>query len=257
MIGMLQLVRLVDRKKSPQQIPIAGNDRRVLARNYFTLILTNHHGQEFLFSRVRGHFACVKEWNETYAAYVARRAIKLEDLKHYGVLVVYYYRRQEFQFHHAWATLIFYRLRVQRALDATNRLTQAIYNRRSLALVERTQLMKYIATRYMEDSTFRPNEFLRLADSYGARIVRHPHFSSIARRERALLESLVQTGELARVNGGLVVLPALFATLDHLEIEDRRHRQGITAQRIVIIIGLATLVAAAVQAWAAYVSLHK
>lgn len=258
MSSMQWLVELVNRKPSPARIPVAGDEGKLKLRDYFDLTLTSKtNNSSYSFVEWNAAGISVKEWGEAQNAYMTSTLIPMSDLEAYKPDVTFYYRRHEFRFTSAKRLRIFYALRIHIISDWKRKVAQSIYNARSLASVERTELMSEIAARYMADARFRPNEWTRLGERHGARVVRHPDFHSMVRRERILLDSLVETGELKEANGNFQVSPALFATLDRIATEERRHNQGVEIQRLVILIAFATLVASAVQAWAAYAGLHN
>jgi hypothetical protein len=125
---------------------------------------------------------------------------------------------------------------------------QFFYNRTKLIMVQRHELLKAIVQNYI-DSTHAGIDHLDLMTKlYSIRWIMHPKGEEVEKKLELYLDSLVETGELSKINNEYVVNGKAIVTIENYEEAERRHRDNIKAQRRMIYLTVILAIFALVQA---------
>lgn len=248
------LLRLVNNKPSPQVVTTASTDEEQMRmRDYFTLYFGKDDGSSYLFKGITLGKVKALEYEAKTERYQASAELALDDLRKFDFECIFYYKLHEFTYRSLLWMFLHYTLRIWWISATWDDFAQWLFNKKSLPIVERHRLMSYIVTEWSRNQNFRPSPFSR---GYGLnrRMWRHPDVHTMLNRERILLDSLVATQDLARVDNGTEyrVLSKIVASLEALDTEERRNRTANRIQVALFAVAFAAAFAGAVQAWVAY-----
>lgn len=248
----------VQSKPSPKVIPIAGDEEKVAARDYFSLYLK--HGEEnYLFEKIEADVVHCLSHDAAQDRYVTPVEFPLSKVGAMQPTCLFYNDIYQFKYTSFRSMFFDQMLNLWLFKEKKDKLAQWFFNRRSVPIVARYELMKYIADRWFTDPNFYLNLYTRLTEVYGNRWVRRPDHEFLVRREKLLLQSFIETGELTAVHGGLgfKVEPKILVSLETLTMDERRQRRGNRIQWALFAVAFFSTLAAAVQAWVAYHSIGK
>ncbi|SKB27923.1 hypothetical protein [Luteibacter sp. 22Crub2.1] len=247
---MLWLFQLVNRKHSPEEIPLSSGLEN---RDYFSLYLRGADGEDFLFRQLTDGRAEILVFDDSERRYVHPAILTVERAVGLSIQCKYYHGHYEYTFtsvremHRFIATgrhmVSFWRLE----------LMQWLANKRSLPSIQRHHMVRFIVEQWLKDRDFLLYPFTRLKAEPRRNLSRHPKWRIMLNREHALLESLVATKDLEREKDGLryTVQPQIIHTLEQLDIDQQRHRSATRIQVFLIIVAFISAVAAGIQAFAA------
>lgn len=115
-------------------------------------------------------------------------------------------------------------------------------------MVQRHELLKILVQNYI-DSTHTGIDIIDLMTKlYSIRWIMHPRGDEVEKKLYLYLDSLVETGELRKVNNEYVVQGKAIATIENYEETKRRHRDNILVQTIIACITIILAISALVQA---------
>jgi hypothetical protein len=127
------------------------------------------------------------------------------------------------------------------------RIAQSLFNRRRLARQDRIAVLRYIFDRTVEKSDYRTSSIDLPGNIYGTRFWgRYDHDSHLSYYQ-IVLDSLVESGDLRRVEHSYVLSPKAVATLDTHETQQERHRDNIGIQRTIAVVTVVLAALAAAQ----------
>lgn len=133
-------------------------------------------------------------------------------------------------------------------------LTQALFNRRSLARRDRLKVLRLLVDQSLDKPDYQTSQFEVTKLLNGVRYLRHPEGNRTTNHHRFVLDSLVESGELKRIEHGYQITPKALATLSSYEEDERRHRSQIRTQIVLafltaalVVIGIAQVIATAAE----------
>lgn len=174
--------------------------------------------------------------------------ISLEEAAAADVEIVFYYRRFQFTSQNPIAFEIIRGLQFHRITADWSYFVQWFYNKKSLATVERFDLLRLMIDRTIErpDIVFHP---VYLAGDQSRRAIFHPGFARTTAYYKLLLNSLVADGLVEKVNNEYKITPQAFGALSEYEDEKRRHTSANRLQFWVAFFGIVSAIGTLAQAW--------
>lgn len=136
---------------------------------------------------------------------------------------------------------------------------QFFFNRRDLALKEKTKALKVLVKRYREEPSARFNEVKLVEFLHGRRWAKHPDRVGLQAHARLLLDSLRDSGELQVVEDDLNLYNSYeltgkaLTTLETYEQEAIRHEQIISQSRDMKWLTVALIIVGLIQALVAFI----
>jgi len=122
-----------------------------------------------------------------------------------------------------------------------------LFNRRRLVVGQRLDLVTFMIEQAAEGkSSFSP--IALMTDMHSIRWITHPNGESAECRLRLYLDSLVDTGELRKVQHEYFLTGSALKLVEERSEQERKHRQGIRIQWLIALLTLMTAVLAIVQA---------
>ncbi|MBE0553937.1 MAG: hypothetical protein IH625_09625 [Rhodobacteraceae bacterium] len=137
-------------------------------------------------------------------------------------------------------------------------LSQTTYNYRTRFRHDRIEVLRKLVDLHLTEAekntgllfTGSKKDIVELLSSfYGNRIYGHPNHEAESARFRLILESLAETGEVKKHNMHEFELNAgAVATISNYELEERRHKDSVRQNRLLLVVTIVMAVAAIVQA---------
>ena len=125
---------------------------------------------------------------------------------------------------------------------------QFYFNRTKLIMVQRHELLKVLVQNYIDSTHTGIGHLDLMAKLYSIRWIMHPKGEEVEKKLKLYLDSLVETGELSKINTEYVVNGKAIVTIENYEEAERRHRDNIKAQRRMIYLTVLLAIFALVQA---------
>lgn len=242
------LLQLVNRKNAPTVIPIGGDEKKIMSRDYFSLEFTDS-SLKSIFKSLSGDVATVLVADRETEDYEYLASVKVENLIDACFRCTFYYQLHEFKYSSAWKMFLHYNLGLWWLAARWDGFAQILFNRRSLPVIQRHELMQYIAEQWLRDRRYQPSPFTRYYGQ-GKRLWRHPASLAALSRERCLLDSMVATGDLSRnQNHDYTVNPIILASLAQLDKEERRIKSANRIQIWLLIVAAIAALGTCAQAF--------
>lgn len=248
------LITTVNKKPAPDLIPMGGNAEKIGGRDYFVLHVSGDDGSRYLFRQIDQGGLKFSRFTEATHAFDQDVFLSLNEATDMEFVCTFYYRASEFKFtgrldFFLYMSLGLWRLHIQRY-----RLSQWIFNRKTLSTTKRFEMMKFICDQKLSNPAFSLSIYSRAMSVYGNRVWVHPDRDSLWKKEEFLLDSLVSTGDLHKNLMGTTyrIDPKILVSLEALELDDRRTRRANRIQWALWAVGLFSAFAAGIQAWVAF-----
>lgn len=206
-------------RPSPDHIPL-GPASRLVGRNYATTYIDGATPERYwLADGIQGSTVELRNLENSHEP--ERGTADLKDLNRANFRIRVYREQLEWQFFSLYRYALFVVFGTPRLRVAVDSIRQKATNRASLPTIERTKALQIAIERTTEraNATISVHSILPLH----ARQHRHPNLESAFRFHTFVLDSLVESGELRRVEyGRYEVLPKALVTLDRYLMEERR-----------------------------------
>ena len=126
-------------------------------------------------------------------------------------------------------------------------ISQRFFNARTRFRQDRIRILQELVDRDInagDDNQFggfgrkKFDNFFLMAEFYGTRIFNHPRFEQEQRRLELMLESLVESGEIAKDkdNDNYEIYPKSISTISNFEKEERRHKLKVLQNWLIVIL---------------------
>jgi hypothetical protein len=127
------------------------------------------------------------------------------------------------------------------------RTAQLLFNRRRLARQDRIAVLRHIFDRTVERSDYRTSSIDLPGNIYGTRFWGRDDHDSHLSYYQIVLDSLLESGDLRRVEHSYVLSPKAVATLDAYETQQERHRDNVGIQRTIAFVTFVLAILATAQ----------
>ncbi len=244
---LVKVLKRFTRRPAPNLIPLSS--QRARDRNYYSVrLVARDQSFDMLVGKLEGDMVVGRILGEG-GGYREEYIIPLSTAVDANFEVQYYLDKFEFSssnpitfeigswIGYYWASVKF---------DA---LVQWAYNRKSLVLRERYDLLRYLVEKTIENPGIKFSPVIVMGKLHTNRVVWHPDFSSRHRYYHLLFDSLKEDLLLTKVDMQYVVAPRALSALNDYEEESRRHSNAIRLQLAIAFFGVVSAIATAIQAW--------
>ncbi len=199
--------------------------------------------------RREGNDLVCSTWNgDTHAGETRYSISQFKDnqfkIKHYyGPSTVYYDSLSDYARGY-YLPIPYAFIHLRRSLE---RAGTFFYNRRRIVLGQRLELLTFM----IEQAAEGKNDFNSLdlmTDMHTIRWITHPNGESVQKRLELYLDSLVDTGELKKVNGDYCLTGHALSLVEERSEQERKHKQSIKIQWLIAILAFVTALLTIVQA---------
>ncbi|MGR0482764.1 MAG: hypothetical protein ACTFAL_15555 [Candidatus Electronema sp. V4] len=257
------LLRRIIRHSCPDNYIIGSSGERGKPISCYEVRLKNSEDEYVLYIReISGKGFSGTHWNNQYSeSYPA--SVPFSCMDNVSVEIQIFIGLQRFIYQsvlecviHDWT----YCNRVPSIIDAIN---QFFYNQKTLALKERTDVLKILVERYIKEPDDAFGEFKLVEILHGQRWIKHQDSAKQLAHARIILDSLYESGELQFVRDNNSQFPTnlynlykltgkALITLETYEREENRHNQTRNLTIALVIVGIIQAIAGLVQAYIAY-----
>ncbi len=175
------------------------------------------------------------------------KTIELSRLKNFTMRIKFYYRERLFEYTSPIEFILHQYLPIPYCWLKLERAKQRLYNVKTLIRQERIDVLRVLLREVLEGEE-KFDKFWMINRLYGPRSSAHPGFAQLLKYYDMLLDSLVDTGELLKDGTGYVVAPKAFTTIAEYEEDDRRHKNQINLQRLIVVLTVCLVIVGLLQA---------
>lgn len=171
------------------------------------------------------------EWDGS--RYQIKRRLQLATFRLSDFQITHYYGLSEIQYNGILAFLFnrltvwpYIKVHVVRMLDGFG---QYIFNKKKLITKQRMELLKFLVGRALDgNAEHEPLDLM--TDLYTIKWFLHPQGEQQQQKLEFYLDSLVETGELKRINYKYVVTGNALRTIEEYEEQERKHTENVKMQ---------------------------
>lgn len=165
------------------------------------------------------------------------------QIKHYyGPSTIYYESLSEYARGY-YLRIPYVMINLRRSLE---RAGIFFYSRRRIVLAQRLELLTFMIEQAAEGkNSF--NSLDLMTDMHTIRWITHPNGESVRNRLELYLDSLVDTGELKKMNGDYHLTGHALSLIEERSEQERKHKQGIKIQQLITLLTFITALLTIVQ----------
>jgi hypothetical protein len=244
------------RRPVPVRIPMSGKDR-IATRNYtMGYLATAPKEWKFYVEKVTPE-GLDGQWFETIDARPEPRSIPNADLTNYRTEFVQYLRELEIWYDSAWEYALYQWLGVPSFKFWRNRIAQFFYDQTPLVKKDRMKVLGHFLEKTQQNDEYKGWSQKLMTEFYGPRWSQNEANSNLYFYYDTVLASLVETGELKKLEYGFQITPQALVTMERYEEETKRHAEMARLQRwmlgiTVVLVGIGLL-----QAYSSIVAADK
>lgn len=213
------------------QIPRSGKKGEQV--NCYVVAIDQDNAPYFMATAINGDSITGLTWNGS--SYSEEATISISDIDNGNLNITHYYGLSEISYDSiysaAWhyvTRLIYLKIRIYRRINST---FQYFFNKKKLVTKKRMDLLRLM----MEDQLNRTHDGISsislIAKIYTTRLFLHPNWDELHKRIDLYLDSLVESGELKKVNSDFVVTGKAIITIEKYEEDERRHTEAVKLQK--------------------------
>lgn len=219
------------------------------AENCFSVALDRDGHPFLLIESIEGDELVGLKWNGK--KYEDPHKLPVHEIKNYQLRITHYYGLAEIVYtnilNFAWHRISGWVYAKVHYKQQAYKLSQFAFNRKKLLTKKRIELIQFM----IEDQIQRDHKGISTLDLmtklYSLHWVLHPDSKYQEEKLELYLDSLVNSGDLERVNGEYVVQGKAINTLEAYQEEERRHRESVRIQRRIVALTLFIAIFALVQ----------
>ncbi|GIU35555.1 hypothetical protein TUM4644_36770 [Shewanella colwelliana] len=235
---------------APHKIPMSGPECE--SNDFYTIKFNFNDSGRVLVKGIQGYTVSFLAWDKSTNSYNTEGSIEVSEIDLSTVEITHYLHA----FYTTYSSVngfIFHCLTKKdyikiKCIRAWQKLTQTVFNRFELQSKPRHELLDYLVNCYgIHRKQF--GLISLMSDVYSIRSFGHPDKETCKNKLRLYLESLVDSGELVKVaNGDFKVTGKAVVTLELFQHEERRHRDSLRSQYIMVALTLCLAMLASIQA---------
>jgi len=178
--------------------------------------------------------------------------INLSDLNQFRIRILHYYGSFRIQYNSIYAIiwnyyskLAYTKIHISRWVSS---ISQYFFNKKNLVTKRRMELIQFMLDEQMRRTHSGISILDLMTKLYSIKWILHPSAEDQEKKLEIYLDSLVESGELRKVNQEYVVTGIAISTLERYEEEERRHIQSVKLQRKMVILTVILVLVGLLQA---------
>ncbi len=226
------------------------SDPGVFERDYYSVTLDADKEESYLFEDINGDTVSARKWNgHVYDDEMLN--ISIDNFVGKTIEIRYYLRQYEFILTDARQFELGSRFLLLRFNAKYQDVRQAIYNKKSLVLRQRYELLKLVVNTTLDDRNATFNAYSVLVKIYGKGVGRRGDAVRVQNHYRYLLEALAEEGLLRKHRDAAeyTMTAKAITALNTYEDEERRHADSQKTQRGMALITLSLVLLRSYRAW--------
>lgn len=233
--------------KCPDRIPRSGAAGAKI--NCFVVYVNRATEPYLLIREVSGDVAVCSEW--TGHTFDKPLEVSLASILTSDLEVAHFYGLNEINYtglaSWAWGRILLWPYAKIWFIRIVSSVDQYFFNKRKLVTKQRIDLLKILVARELDGRGI-SNPIDLMTELYSLRWVMHPERDPQQRRLRFYLDSLVDTGELKKVNGDYELTGEALKAIEIYEEQERKHTASVKEQRRMAWLTFAIVLLTAIQA---------
>ena len=232
------------KKPCPDLIPRIGPDAKDVDC-YSVHIDIMKNGLQLLLSQISDKGILARELID--GSYQKQRTITWAELKNAQYRITHFYREYSFEYSSILFCILHVVFRwkiIRRVYDG---IIQSYFNRKKLIRAKRMEVLRIIADNALVKHDYKTSAGQFIHDRYSYRQIRRPDYSQLTAYYSLLLDSLAASGDLIKCDLSYTLAPNALHTIALYEEEERRHKDNIRLQKILIAATAALAIEGALQ----------
>jgi hypothetical protein len=220
------------RKRCPDMISMGRSVKEI---NCFSICVDNPDGSPLLLvdSLAPPVFAG-RKWNEKQ--YLDAHTININDVLPSQIRIRHYYGPHTIKYDGLYVYIFSgatgwekFKADVSRLIHGTQ---QFIFNQKNLATKSRIDLLRFLIDHHISSKDKDVHVLGVMQALYTTHCLCHPQYDQQKEITRLLMDSLVDTGELRKIDGNMCyrITPKAMTTLNACEIDEQRHADNVKRQ---------------------------
>lgn len=229
------LPKLVSRS-CDSRIPRSGEEGEKV--NCFVVALDRDDQPYFMATSYEDKALGGLKWNGE--RYGEDHSLSLNDLNDGKIRITHYYGLSEVVyssvFDLAWNYIlkfVYLKIRVYRHFSSAN---QYFFNKKKLVAKKRIELLQFMMGNQLDREHSGVGVVELMTKLYSIKWVLHPSKGEQKNKLELYLESLIDSGELIKVNDEYVVTGKAISTIEKYEEEERRHAEAVKLQKKMVLL---------------------
>jgi hypothetical protein len=245
---LIWLLKPLLAKKCPANLSMFG--KAAEERNCYYIFLLSNGVRNIVVENIDSCGVYGKQYDgnsfskDTHISFKSVSPIDIEIVHHYKLNRVLY--KGLFDFFICGKTRIQYLILYGHILSY--KCSQFIYNRKRLVTIQRLEILKALVDNNIEQAGEGIGLIEIITKLYSIKWVEHPDSDHQQNKISLYLDSLVDSGELTKNGADYYVTPKAISTLEKYEEDERRHRNQIKLQLMMIFLTLILALIAIIQA---------
>lgn len=229
-------------------IPRSGEEGQKV--NCFVVSLDRDSQPFFIATKLMGKVLTGVKWNGS--SYCEEHTLDLAELGAYELRITHYYGLSTIAYDsifdvafHFLTKFVYLKIRLVRYIDATH---QYFFNKSKIISKKRMELLQFMVSDQLDREHDGIGTMDLMTKLYSIRWVLHPSADEQEKNLELYLDSLVDSGELRKVNHEYVVTGKAISTLERYEEEERRHTEAVKLQKKMVSLTIVLALMAMIQA---------
>jgi hypothetical protein len=241
---LIWLLKPLLAKKCPANLSLFGKEAE--KRNCYYVFLLSNGERNVVVESIDSYGICGKQYDGN--SFSKDSLISFESLNSIDIEIVHHYKLNRILYKGLFDFFIYGKTKIQYLILYVHILSykcsQFIYNRKRLVTIQRLELLKALVDNHIEKDGKGIGLIDIMTKLYSIRWLEHPDSDSQEKKLSLYLDSLVDSGELTKDSTDYYVTRKAILTLEKYEEDERRHRNQIRLQiMMVILTGLLALIA--------------
>lgn len=215
------------KKPAPDRIPLSGS--RIGLDCYSVYILGEGKAWSILLDQVCRNGPVGRWWNGEMFEHSC--CVPWSQLKDATYEFTHYVGPHQFKHSTPQSFLVSELLNIYHFRVFRNQIEQFFFNHRHLVRANRMMALRHIMERTLEDQNYQISAVMFMTELYSDHWVFHPDYKKHLSHCTLLLDSLVESGDLKKVEISYSLLPKALTTHASYEEENTRHRDSLRQQR--------------------------
>ncbi len=241
------LLKQALQRRSPDRIPRSG--AAGAKANCFSVYINRATEPYLLVHDLSGDVAACLKW--TGQRFDEPSQIPLSEIQQSDLEVTHFYGLDEVTYNGlaawAWGRISMWPYAKIWSVRIISSVDQYFFNKRKLVTKQRIDLLRVLIDRELDGRGI-SNHIDLMTELYSLRWVMHPDRDPQQRRLEFYLDSLVDTGELKKVNGDYKLTGEALKAIEVYEEQERKHTESVKEQRRMAWLTLAIALLTAIQA---------
>jgi hypothetical protein len=232
-------------KPAPDRIPLSSPG--ALENDFYSVHLEDPESNTRILIRKpkkAGYEALV--WKGEQSGKVKTLTEKDVDSTKFDLRIEHYYQGYQFDYTDPGKFLLMNFIRWHVLVKFKDRLSQSLYNKKRLVREERMELLGHLVERKIDNPRDEIYPLLLAVQKYSRKWLYHPDKDRHKAHLELVLDSFVESGELAKKDTNYVVTGKALVTLSEFELNVQRHQDQIKTAKVgnrltwaIVIVGIA------------------